>query len=89
MLNTTPSELVSKDKIISDHEFGIIVREVQKYHELKKKIRDGAKKEKAETENKEAQPPDLKRLKGELVKEFEKQFQKNVLAAVSKSDSKE
>ena len=41
------SELVSKaltDKRISDSEFTIIIREVQKYHELKTAIRNGEKK---------------------------------------------
>ena len=40
------NELVSKaleDKIISDVEFRIITREVEKYHELKATIRDGVK----------------------------------------------
>ena len=54
------AELVSKalaDKRISDSEFTII-REVQKYHELKAAIRDGVKK----TENKETQTqPQTKR----------------------------
>ena len=86
------SELVSKaltDKKISDHEFTIIVREVQKYHELKNEIREGAKKTK--TENKEAQTPDLDKLKGELRKEIKEEFQKkiNLLTAVSKSDLRE
>ena len=43
----TINELVSKalaDKQISDAEFTIITREVEKYHQLKKEIRDGAKK---------------------------------------------
>ena len=65
------SELVLKalaDKRISDSEFPIILREVQKYHELKNAIRDGVKKTK--TENKEAQIPDLDKLKGELRKEL-------------------
>ena len=65
------SELVSKafaDKRISASEFTIIFREVQKYHELKAEIRDGEKKTK--TENKEAQTPDLDKLKGELRKEI-------------------
>ena len=71
------SELVSKaltDKRISDSEFAIILREVQKYHELKAAIRDGVKKTK--TENKEAQTPDLDKLKGELRKEIKQEFQK-------------
>ena len=83
------SELVSKalaDKRISDSEFTIILRKVQKYHELKAAIRDGVKK----TENKETQtqPPDLDKLKSELRKEIKQEFQKKIdlLTAVSKSD---
>ena len=83
------AEQVSKaltDKRISDSEFSIILREVQKYHELKAAIRDGVKKTK--TENKEPQMPDLDKLKGELRKELKQEFQKkiNLLTAVSKSD---
>ena len=83
------SELVSKalaDKSISDSEFTIILREVQKYHELKAAIRDGVKKTK--TENKETQTPNLDKLKGELRKEIKQEFQKKIdlLTAVSKSD---
>ena len=83
------AELVSKalaDKKISDSEFTIILREVQKYHELIAAIRDGEKK--TQTENKEAQMPDLDKLKGELRKEIKQEFQKkiNLLTAVSKSD---
>ena len=79
------SELASKalaDKRISDSEFTIILREVQKYHELKKTLK--------KTENKEiqTQPPDLDKPKGELRKEIKQEFQKkiNLLTAVSKSD---
>ena len=64
-------ELVSKaltDKRISDSEFTIILRKVQKYHELKAEIRVGVKNTKAE--NKEPQMPDLDKLKGELRKEI-------------------
>ena len=86
------SELVSKalaDKRISDSEFSIILREVQKYHQLKTTIRDGVKKTK--TENKEAQTPDLDKLKGELHKELKQEFQKriNLLTAESKLDLKD
>ena len=82
------SELVSKalaDKRISDSEFTIILREVQKYHELKAEIRDSVKKTK--TENKEA----LDKLKGELRKEIKQEFHKkmNLLTAESKLDLKE
>ena len=86
------SELVSKaltDKKISDSEFAIILREVEKYHELKAALRDSEKKTK--TENKEAQTPDLNKLKCELRKEIKQEFQKkiNLLKAVSKSDLKD
>ena len=59
-------------------------------NELKAAIRDGVKKTK--TENKEAQTPDLDKLKGELRKEIKQEFQKkkiDLLTAVSKSDLKE
>ena len=83
------AELVSKalaDKRISDSEFTIIIREVQKYHELKAAIRDGEKN--TQTGNKEPQMPDLNKLKGELRKEIKQEFRKkiNLLTAVSKSD---
>ena len=83
------AELVSKafaDKRISDSEFSIIPREVQKYHEFKAAIRAGVKNTKAE--NKEPQMPYLDKLKGELRKEIKQEFQKriNILTAVSKPD---
>ena len=83
------AKLVSKaltGKRISDSEFTIILREMQKYHELKAAIRDGEKKTK--TEKKEAQTPNLDKLKGELRKEIKQEFQKKIdlLTAVSKSD---
>ena len=79
------NELVSKalaDKQISDVEFHIITREVEKYHELKAVIRSGVK---AVTQT---QGPDIEKLKEELRKEVKKEFQKkvNLLTAVSKSD---
>ena len=85
------AELVSKaltDKIISDSEFTSILREVQKYHELKTAIRDGKKQTKKSNKETETQPPDLDKLKGELRKEIKQEFQKkiNLLTAVSKSD---
>ena len=75
------SELVSKalaDKRISDSEFTIILREVQKYHELKAAIRDGEKKTKTENKETQTQPPDLDKLKGELRKEIKQEFQKKI-----------
>ena len=85
------SELVSKaltDKRISDAEFMIIICEVQKYHELKAGIKAGENKNRTKTENKEAQTPDLDKLKGELCKEIKQEFQikRDLLTAVSKSD---
>ena len=79
------NELVSKalaDKHISDVEFRIITREVEKYHKLKAAIRSGVK---AATQT---QGPDIEKLKEELRKEVKKEFQKkvNLLTAVSKSD---
>ena len=83
------AELVSKalaDKRINDSEFTIILREVQKYHELKAAMRDGVKNTK--TENKVPQMPDLDKPKSELRKEIKQEFQKkiNLVTAVSKSD---
>ena len=84
------NELVSKalaDKQISDVEFHIITREVEKYHVLKAAIRSGVKAvtQKAATQT---QGPDIEKLKEELRKEVKKEFQKKVnqLTAVSKSD---
>ena len=85
------AELVSKalaDKRISDSEFTIILREVEKYHELKAAIRTGVNNTKNENKEVQTQPPDLDKLKGELRKEIKQAFQKkiNLLTAVSKSD---
>ena len=81
--------MVSKaltDNRISDARFTIIIREVQKYYELKAEIREGEK-IKTKTENKKTQTPDLDKLKGELRKEIKQKFQKKIdLTAVSKSD---
>ena len=86
------NELVSKalsDKQISDVEFRIISREVEKYHELKGAIRAGGKQpaitQEAATQ---AQPLDLEKLKAEIRTEAMLEFQKKVnqLTAVSKSD---
>ena len=82
------NELVSKalaDKQISDIEFRIITREVEKYHELKAAIRTGGGQPDVATQT---QGPDLAKLKEELRKEVKLEFQKKVslLTAVSKSD---
>ena len=86
------NELVSKaltDKQISDVEFTIITREVEKYHTLKAEIRAGGD-QPAVTPNvaTQTQAPDLEKLKEELCKEVKIEFQKKVslLTAVSKSD---
>ena len=65
-------ELVSKaltDKRISDSEFTIILREVEKYHKLKAAIRDREKQTKTSNKETQTQPPDLDKIKGELRKE--------------------
>ena len=82
------NELVSQalaDKQISDIEFRIITREVEKYHTLKGEIRNGVGKPEVATQT---QAPDLEKLKEELRKEVKIEFQKKVslLTAVSKSD---
>ena len=86
------NELVSQalaDKQISDIEFRIITREMEKYHELKAEIRAG-RGQSAVTSDvaTQAQTPDLEKLKEELRKEVKIEFQKKVslLTAVSKSD---
>ena len=85
------NELVSQalaDKQISDVEFRIITREVEKYHKLKAEIRTGATQGVVQEAAPQAQAPDLEKLKEELRKEVEREFQKkvNLLTAVSKSD---
>ena len=87
------NELVSKalaDKQISDVEFHIITREVEKYHELKAAIRSGVKAVTQEAAT-QTQEPDIEKLKEELRKEVKKEFQRKVnqLTAVSKSDLNE
>ena len=84
------NELVSQaiaDKQISDVEFRIITREVEKYHKLKAAIRSGVKAVTKEAAT-QTQGPDIEKLKEELRKEVKKEFQKkvNLLTAVSKSD---
>ena len=86
------NELVSQalaDKQISDVEFRIITREVEKYHELKAAIRAGGS-QSAVTPDvaTQTQGPDLEKLKEELRKEVKIEFKKkeNLLTAVSKSD---
>ena len=67
------NELISKS--ISDAEFRIISREVEKYHELKAAIRAGVTK----TTNEVATPPqapDVEKLRHELRKEVQLEFQK-------------
>ena len=86
------NELVSQalaDKQISDVEFRIITREVEKYHELKAAIRAGGGGTDVTQETAtQTQEPDLEKLKAELRKEVKLEFQKKVslLTAVSKSN---
>ena len=84
------NELVSKaleDKSISDAEFRIISREVEKYHELKAAIRAGVTKTTNEVAT-QTQAPNLEKLRNELRKEVQLEFQIKVslLTEVSKSD---
>ena len=84
------NELISKaleDKSISDAELRIISREVEKYHKLKAAIRAGRTKTTNEVAT-QTQAPDLEKLRNELRKEVQVEFQKKVslLTAVSKSD---
>ena len=74
------NELVSKaltDKQISDVEFRIITREVERYHELKAEIRTGGR-QSAVTPDvaTQTQAPDLEKLKEELREEVKIEFQK-------------
>ena len=85
------NELVSQaltDKQISDVEFRIITREVEKYHALKAEIRTGMAQAVTQDAATQTQAPDLEKLKEELRKEVKREFQKKVdlLTAVSKSD---
>ena len=74
------NELVSQaiaDKQISDVEFRIITREVEKYHKLKAAIRSVVKAvtQKAATQT---QGPDIEKLKEELRKEVKKEFHRSL-----------
>ena len=72
------NELVWKaqaDKSISDVEFRIISREVEKYHELKAAIRDGVKKTINDVAT-QTQAPDLEKLRNKIRKEVQEEFQK-------------
>ena len=82
--------LVSKaleDKSISDAEFRIITREVERYHELKAEIRSGVTKATNDVAT-QTQAPDLEKLKEELRKDVAQEFQKKLtlITEVSKSD---
>ena len=84
------NDLISKaleDKSLSDAEFRIISREVEKYHELKAAIRAGVTKTTNDVAT-QTQAPNLEKLRNELRKEVQLEFQKKVslLTAVSKSD---
>ena len=63
------------DKQISDVEFTIITREVERYHELKAEIRAGVKKATNDVAT-QTQVPDLEKLKEELRKEVKQEFKK-------------
>ena len=85
------AELVSKvltDKRIRDSEFTVILREGQKYHNLKAAIRAGEKQTKTSNKETQTQPLDLDKIKRELRKEIKQDYQKkiNLLTAESKPD---
>ena len=72
------NELVSKaleDKSISNAEFRIISSEVEKYHELKAAIRAGVTKTTNDVAT-QTQAPNLEKLRNELRKEVQLEFQK-------------
>ena len=82
------SDLVSKaltDKTISDSEFSIILREIQKYHELKGAIRSAKNKQSGRTQ------PDIEEIKKQIRREAETESSKKIssLAAESKLNLKE
>ena len=81
------SDLVSKalnDKNISDSEFSIILREIQKYHELKGAIRSAKNKQSCKPQ------PDIDEIKKQIRREERQNLQKiSSLAAESKLDLKE
>ena len=75
------NELVSKaleDKRISDVEFTIITREVERYLALKAEIRTGVTKATNDVAT-QTQAPDLEKLKEELRKEVAQGFKKSSL----------
>ena len=83
------SDLVSKaltDKNISDGEFSIILREIQKYNEIKGAIRS------AKNKQSDQQQPDVEEIKKQIRREERQNLQKNnisSLAAESKLNLKE
>ena len=73
------NELVSKalaDKQISDAEFTIITREVEKYHTLKAEIRAGVTQAVKQEGTTQTQTPDLEKLKEELARKSSSSFKK-------------
>ena len=85
------SELVSKalaDKTITDAEFTIIIKEVERYHKLKAEIRAGASGTQPQSGQTQVQAPDLEKIRKEIRDEERKKLQKKIssLAAQSKSD---
>ena len=82
------SDLVSKAltaKKISDSEFSIILREIQKYHELKDDIRSAKNKQSDQPQ------PDIEEIKKQIRRKERQNLQKKIssLAAESKLNLKE
>ncbi|KAJ7385156.1 hypothetical protein OS493_017533 [Desmophyllum pertusum] len=66
------------DNEISDGEFNIVVREVQKYHELKAAIRSGALTKPSQNIKELAPLPDLEKIKKEIREQVRSEFTKNL-----------
>ena len=86
------SELVSKalaDNNISEGEFSIILREVEKYHKLKADIRSGSAR--TPPQSGQTQEPDLEKIRKEIRAEEQEKLQKKIkrLTAASSLDLKD
>ena len=76
------SDLVSKalkDKNISDSEFSIILREIQKYHKLKGAIRSAKNKQSNQPQ------PDIKEIKKQIRREERQNLQKKIWSLAAES----
>ena len=74
--HNTVCELVSRalnDNEITDGEFNLILRELQKYHELKTAIRSGKNKQSSKTQ------PDIEEIKKQIRRKERQNLQKNII----------